>query len=229
MLDRHRIAQGWNMPCATDDGDLPVRLAERLTDFEAHMRLALCFALGQRCLGFERLAHGAHRVGNGHKDVGLADRLFDETIPPAFTVAFACGVGEDRQRVAMEGRRRIVRGFIDSAEAVTDRQIYEADRTFAAQRPADTLPFRRELCERIEDRLCRLSRIVNEDGDWRPHSGLGGVIDDVIGINGTFDQHNSRINVIERRGYARGGARPMMADAEKVKPLDVHITSRIAL
>jgi hypothetical protein len=92
----------------------------------------------------------------------------------------------------------------------------------------DRLPFGRKLGERIEHGLGRIVRIVDEDGERRVHAGLRREWDNAVGVGGPFDQHDRRIDRIERRDDARGRARPVMADAEKMEARAAHITSRIA-
>jgi hypothetical protein len=64
--------------------------------------------------------------------------------------------------------------------------------------------------------------------EGRLHAWSRGEGKDIFGVGRSFDQHEGWIERVERIEHARGGAWPMMADAEEMDAIrGRHITSRM--
>ena len=102
------------------------------------------------------------------------------------------------------------------------RQIDEADLALVRERKTNRLPFGRERREGIHRRRAWLFRRVDQQRDRRLEAHVSGERDQFIGIRRTFDQHDVRIESLERAHDTAGRTGPVMANAEQMDAVVRH-------
>ena len=238
---RQRCGEGRHVPGAADDGDAFVPFALRGADRLAHRRLArgLPRVIGMR-IGVR--AQRRHRLGDRGEQRQLRPGFaaLDVVLPPRLAVVEAGEFGEGVEGVAPAracrrgfARRRCVvsrccrRGLVRTGlircvlrlrlrHRHGERQIAETRRHAVFERPAQRLPFRRELRERVEHGTRRIVGDVCEQRDRRFERRIANAPDQAVGLGRPFDQQQRRRQRIERREHRARAAGAVVADAEQV-------------
>jgi hypothetical protein len=196
------------MPRAADHRDALKPFLQRGANRPAHVRLAAL-------LDDVRLRNGRpqrrHRFLQGGEETDRIEPLLDLLLPPLLRVFVSRGARKRLQRVRAAPFAGLTRGELDRL-----RQIHEPRRNGVLRSPAQSLPFRREHGERVEDAASGRVRRIDEQGDGRGEVLVPGKPNQLVAVGRALDQEGIRDERIEGSAQRAGASRPVVADPEEV-------------
>ncbi len=232
-------SQGGRVPRSADHRNANVTFLLRFADDLAHGGFAAQVAFLGR-LGFTQ---DGDQVGDGTEDFQARVLFLELFLPPAFAVRVTGDRRDRRQGIAPQppgfqvrrrhvhrrlvlavfGRLRLFKGLprrFLQGHAVPQGQVHETHWHPVRQCPADRLPLRRKLGERVKGGALRFVGLVDEQRDGRAHLRVRGEGKKPIHVRRTFHQHGLRADRFQSVHDAACRTWPVVADAQDVRAFD---------